>query len=377
MLTQINNENEISENRIRSIEKKFLKNRQTIENRKNLEIQNLTLVVKKAMSMIQELDNTTDFSKFEDNLKRLMRAGDGDTEAMENIWGKSINLFFVHNTELFEAQMQNAKEDFEKVIQRRVMTIFTREDDIVSDDDSRIDVAIKLAEKGVRSLCERQKSLVSYQISVFRNDKLVSQEADKYYDNGRIGKSIMVVPVVKHIPYLEGTKERVSLLLAHEINFEQDNKGADTIKGADECGLSDRKSQHEKTKPTKIATGSGNKIIDGTFKMTDMERGLEWLVMPSKECRIKAEYEGDLLPGFKLPTIQQLLSLKTFLNNTKRKEIRMRMKPLLKRGRNLWSRKPRSVFEEEFAVFNLLSGKSIYDPSDACNFAVGVRLFGG
>lgn len=376
MLEQIRSDNITSENRIRSSEQKFMSNRRDISSRKELELESLTEIVKKAMSMIQRLDDTTDFSKLESNLNRIMRSSDDDIEAMENTWGKSINLFFDNNRDLFETQVQNAKEKFEEVIKQRVMTIFTREDDIVSDDDSRIDVAIKLAEKGVRSLCERQKSLVSYQISVFKNGKLESQKANTYYDNGTIVRSIMVVPVVQNIPYSEGTKERVSLLLAHEIQFKQANKKIHKKSGSYDCEVAGRKSHLVTTeKPSNKARDDSNST-GRLFKMTDMEKGLEWVLMPLNDCRMKTEYERDLPAGFALPTIEQLSSLRVFMEHTKKKEVKIRLKPLLESGRYLWSQKARSVFKEEFLVYSLFTGKSVYDPVDACNFSVGVRIFG-
>ena len=378
MLDQIESDNLTSQNRVQSSEKNFTSNRHDIYSRRELELQNLNEFIQNAISMIVKLDPTVNFVRLHKHLDDIINSSADDIEKIENIWGAQINNILHKRMSLFSMRVETAKAEFENHIRKRPLIIFTREDEIQSDDISRKQLAVKLAEKAIRSLCLRQKSLVSYRVSVFQNGRLESQRADKYYDSGTITASIMVSPVVQFINYLDGKKPRVSVLLAHEIQFKRARIGSSSVDAVAHCdvagtvagaGSINAKTQAKAVEQVDPAQKKG-------FRVTDMNAGLEWLLMPLKRCRSKYGYEKELLKGFATPSLPQLLLLKEFLKSTTRADIKRRFGPLLREGRYLWSNKSRSLLKRKYLVFNLKSSKEIYDASDACNFGVGVRPFG-
>jgi hypothetical protein len=361
MLNQIENEESTSSDRILGFEGKYASNLKEIRGKIAEESNRLRGDVSKAQAKILGLDPTYTNSSVATDLEALLSAGDNAIENMRAEWGPGLTKELENKEELFKNNKDQALEVFENHISARTMTIFTKEDELQSTSDTLRELRQKLIERAYRDLDGRKSSLVSYRVSVIRDGKLESEDADQYYDRGRVTRSILMAPVLRDIgDRSQGTKQKLEILLLQEIRFNRRSSGSitsgNTSEGPAEGG----------NRPDPV----DQEIV------ADVPRGLEWYLPLKNECWARLEGANKVPSNYEIPTENELETLSDFLKKKDNADL-VSLFPYLRDQENyVWAKRARSGLEDEFRTFNLLTRQKEFEPEDSCNYIVGVRRFG-
>ena len=359
MLRQVETDEKTSRERITGFEGKYASNLQEIRQKISEEGSRLRAEVQNVVAAIASIDPGYSGAKITENLDAFLTATDDKIENMRAEWGPTIEAELSDADDLFTTLIANARAAFEDHISSRTMTIFTKEDGVQGPSDSLRELRQKLIEKAHKNLNGRKASLVSYRVSVIKDNKLESEDADQYYDRGRVRKSVLLTPILRNVGGLrQGTQQKMEVLLLQEVQF------------------SKRTGEYSEGSGSTSAVSQNRPRASDQEIFADVANSLEWYLPLKSECWGRLESDVQMPVKYEIPALADLTKLSRYLNSEENRDTRALFPYLLDQDNYIWAKRARSGLQDEYQTYNLLTNETSFEPADSCNYVVGVRRFG-
>jgi hypothetical protein len=342
-LADIKTENSASIAQIQGFAKKYKESWDMIGQKQTNIILKINGIKRLILEKIDKIVTAEEFqTQLTDPLIELQNTD--DIENAEDLKEKMISWLRKLGNQ-FQDQKETVENDINNWLKNRNMIVFTSKSEIMSVGETPNNVASRLLSSAITSLEKRKRQLISYKLSTVKNGRLVSHEAEDFYNDGLPIRYLISPPILTFLSNSSGESQfyNVSMFLAWEVQYTEQ-----TTKASENKSLA--------IKPPNI--------------YFDQNQQVSWF-FGKEECFSFSE-AGQMLPkGFKLPKRSDMPALRNFINQPGMAHLRNQFNYLFQSGTELWTGEQSSVTDKVY-TYNVTANEVFSHSASSCCYVVGV-----
>jgi len=244
----------------------------------------------------------------------------------------------------FQNRKEGAELDISNWLKNRNMIVFTSKSEIMGLGEKPSKVAARLLSSAIKTLKNRKKQLISYELSTVEHGQLVSYKGEDFYNDGLPIRYMILPPILTYVGSPGGSQFfNISLFLALEVQYSEQN-------------------MHQKP---------GKSTQDQSNIYFDKKNNISWFF--SKEECYSYEEAIKLLPAnFSLPLKKHLNLLNAFVNLSESSSIRNNFNYLIQPGSEVWTGDKSLITDKIYTYIPNANEVSSHDAS-FCGYVIGVK----
>ncbi len=367
-IDQIRVENELARNQVMVFASRYSKSRDEIISKLQDTIDKIWMLERNIKNKILGENSGNDIKdeirvSLSEPIKELESLDDEKVEQGQQEKEK-IEHWLKKQGDSFMGSKGDAETDISNWLSSRKMIVFTSKSEIMGNHERPETVAERLLKGAVETLDKRKKQLISYELSVVKNGKLISRHGDQYYNDGLPVRYLLFPPVLTYIGDSEetgGQLPNVSLFLAWEVEYsKKDSSSDESLKTSGQSSESSGQSSKPLTHQENIHY--------------DVENDLSWFI-DKEECFSFETAKKRLPENFYFPGRDEMNIFKMFFysKGKQAKEIRTRYRYLSHPDTDIWTR-DKSKISEMIYTYSLSYNESTLHDESFCCYIVGVKL---
>jgi len=346
-INDIENENTVSINQVKGFAKKYKQSWDMVHQKQKKIILKITIIKRLIKEKIENLVTEDDYqSQLKNPLIEFQQTN--NIEKAEDLKEKMINwLRKLANT--FQTQKQAVETDINNWLKNRKMIVFTSKSEIMGVGEVPNNVASRLLSSAFTSLEKRKRQLISYKLSTVKGGRLVSHEAEDFYNDGVPIRYLIYPPILTYLGNPSGGTQyyNISLFMAWEVHYAEQN-----------------------TKESAYNTTGQKNVASNIYY--DQEQNLSWF-FGDEECFSFQEAKAILPEGFKLPKRSDMTALRFFVNKKEMTTLRNHYNYLLQSATELWTGEQSSVTDKIY-TYNIAANEEFSHSASSCCYIVGVKF---
>jgi len=342
-LTDIETENSASIAQIQGFAQKYKESWDNISQKQKVIILKISEIKRLIQEKIGDMVSSEEFqTQLTDPLIELQHSDDVDKA--EDLKESMISWLRKLSNQ-FQNQKQTVESDINNWLKHRNMIVFTSKSEIMGVGEIPNNVASRLLSSAITSLEKRKRQLISYKLSTVKNGRLVSHEAEDFYNDGLPIRYLISPPILTFLNKASGESQfyNVSMFMAWEVQYTEQTTKASANKSLP-------------TKPSNI--------------YVDQNQQVSWF-FGNEEC-FSFQEAAQLLPkGFKLPKRSDMPTLRNFVNQPGMSQLRNQYNYLFQSGTELWTGEQSSVTDKVY-TYNITANEVFSHSGSSCCYVVGV-----